>query len=165
MAKSFEYSEDIGYPVDRVHATLTDPAFWQHRFEKAPEKITLDSGRGPGTLTAIMRDSIGASSLPAIVGKVVTGELKVERIDEWNALDGDRADGRISGSSTGIPVQIQCTSVLRASGEDATVLEVAGSVEVKVPVVGGQIESLIRKLVGDMIGQDRAAIEKALGDS
>ncbi|WP_072689575.1 DUF2505 domain-containing protein [Rhodococcus marinonascens] len=165
MAKSFEYSEEIAYPLDRVHATVTNPAFWQHRFEKAPEKLTLDASRGPGTLTAIMRDSIGVSSLPSIVSKVVSGELKVERIDEWGALDGNRADGRISGSSTGIPVQIDCTSALRASGEEATVLEVAGSVEVKVPLVGGQIESLIRKQVGDMIGQDRAAIEKSLGDS
>ncbi len=80
------------------------------------------------------------------------------------ALDGDHADGRISGSSTGIPVKIDCTSVLRASG-DVTVLDVSGSVQVKIPLVGGQIESLVRKLVGDMVGQDRDAIEKWLGDS
>ncbi|AOW91841.1 hypothetical protein BFN03_01685 [Rhodococcus sp. WMMA185] len=165
MAKSFEYSEEITYALERVHATVTDPAFWQHRFEKSPEKLTLDASRGPGTLTVIMRDSIGASSLPAIVSKVVTGELKVERIDEWGALDGGRADGRIGGSSTGIPVLIQSTSVLRPLGDGGTVLEVAGSVEVKVPVVGGQIETVIKKMVGDMFGQDRTAIEKWLGDS
>lgn len=167
MAKSFEYSEQIAYPpLDRVHATVTDRAFWQHRFEEAPEKLTLDDSRGPpGTLTATMRDTIGASSLPGLVRKVVSGELKVERADEWGgALDGDRADGRISGSSTGIPVKIECTSVLRAS-VDVTVLDVAGSVQVKIPLVGGQIESLVRKLVGDMVGQDRDAIEKWLGDS
>ncbi|PQP26129.1 DUF2505 domain-containing protein [Rhodococcus opacus] len=164
MAKSFEYSEQIAYPIDRVHATVTDRAFWQHRFEEAPEKLTLDDSRGPGTLTATMRDTIGASSLPGLVRKVVSGELKVERADEWGALDCDRADGRISGSSTGIPVKIECTSVLRASG-DVTVLDVAGSVQVKIPLVGGQIESLVRKLVGDMVGQDRDAIEKWIGDS
>ncbi|NHU44875.1 DUF2505 domain-containing protein [Rhodococcus sp. A14] len=164
MAKSFEYSEQIAYPLDRVHATVTDRAFWQHRFEEAPGKLTLDDSRGPGTLTATMRDTIGASSLPGLVRKVVSGELRVERADEWGALDGDRADGRISGSSTGIPVKIECTSVLRAS-VDVTVLDVAGSVHVKIPLVGGQIESLVRKLVGDMVGQDRDAIEKWLGDS
>ncbi|MFC9360663.1 DUF2505 domain-containing protein [Rhodococcus sp. NPDC057014] len=164
MAKSFDYSEQIAYPIDRVHATVTDRAFWQHRFEEAPEKLTLDDSRGPGTLTATMRDTIGASSLPGLVRKVVTGELKVERADEWGALDGDHAEGRISGSSTGIPVKIDCTSVLRASG-DVTVLDVSGSVQVKIPLVGGQIESLVRKLIGDMVGQDRDAIEKWLGDS
>jgi len=163
MAKSFDYSEEIAYPLDRVHATVTDPAFWQHRFEEAPEKLTLDDSRGPGTLTATMRDTIGASSLPGLVRKVVSGELKVERADEWCALDGDHADGRVSGSSTGIPVKIESTAVLRASG-DVTVLRLAGSVQVKIPLVGGQIESLVRKLVGDMVGQDRDAIEKWLGD-
>ena len=164
MAKSFDYSEQIAYPIDRVHGTVTDRAFWQHRFEEAPEKLTLDDSRGPGTLTATMRDTIGASSLPGLVRKVVSGELKVERADEWGALDGDHADGRINGSSTGIPVKIDCTSVLRASG-DVTVLDVSGTVQVKIPLVGGQIESLVRKLIGDMIGQDRDAIEKWLGDS
>ncbi|MHA4848408.1 DUF2505 domain-containing protein [Rhodococcus sp. MSC1_016] len=164
MAKRFEYSEDIGYPVDRVHATLTDPVFWRHRFEEAPEKLTLDESGGPGTLTATMRDSISASSLPGLVRKVVSGELKVERADEWGPLDGNRADGRIRGSSTGIPVRIECASVLRASGE-GSVLELIGSVEVKIPLVGGQIESLIKKLVRDMVGQDRDAVEKWLGDS
>ncbi|AHK29479.1 hypothetical protein OPAG_04309 [Rhodococcus opacus PD630] len=163
MAKSFDYSEEIAYPLDRVHATVTDPAFWQHRFEEAPEKLTLDDSRGPGTLTATMRDTIGASSLPGLVRKVVSGELKVERADEWCALDGDHADGRVSGSSTGIPVKIESTAVLRAAG-DVTVLRLAGSVQVKIPLVGGQIESLVRKLVGDMVGQDRDAIEKWLGD-
>ena len=163
MAKSFDYSEEIAYPLDRVHATVTDPAFWQHRFEEAPEKLTLDDSRGPGTLTATMRDTIGASSLPGLVRKVVSGELKVERADEWGALDGDHAAGRVSGSSTGIPVKIESTAVLRASG-DVTVLRLAGSVQVKIPLVGGQIESLVRKLVGDMVGQDRDAIEKWLGD-
>ncbi|MEN0134534.1 MAG: DUF2505 domain-containing protein [Rhodococcus sp. (in: high G+C Gram-positive bacteria)] len=164
MAKSFDYSEEVAYPIDRVHAALTDPAFWQHRFEEAPDKLTLDDSRGPGTLTATMRDTIGASSLPGLVRKVVTGELKVERADAWGALDGDHADGRITGSSTGIPVQIEGTSVLRASG-DVTVLGLTGTVQVKIPLVGGQIESLIRKLVGDMVGQDRDAIEKWLADS
>ena len=163
MAKSFDYSEQIAYPIDRVHATVTDRAFWQHRFDEAPEKLTLDDSRGPGTLTATMRDSIGASSLPGLVRKVVSGELKVERADEWCALDGDHADGRVSGSSTGIPVKIESTAVLRAAG-DVTVLRLAGSVQVKIPLVGGQIESLVRKLVGDMVGQDRDAIEKWLGD-
>src|SRR6478735_6902204 len=164
MAKSFDYSEEVAYPIDRVHAAVTDPAFWQHRFGEAPDKLTLDDSGGPGTLTATMRATIGASSLPGLVRKVVTGELKVERADAWGALDGDHADGRISGSSTGIPVKIDCTSVLRASG-DVTVLDVSGSVQVKIPLVGGQIESLVRKLVGDMVGQDRDAIEKWLGDS
>jgi hypothetical protein len=164
MAKSFDYSEEVAYPIDRVHAAVTDPAFWQHRFEEAPDKLTLDDSGGPGTLTATMRDTIGASSLPGLVRKVVTGELKVERADVWGALDSDHADGRITGSSTGIPVQIAGTSVLRASG-DVTVLGLTGSVQVKIPLVGGQIESLIRKLVGDMVGQDRDAIEKWLGDS
>ncbi|BAH53960.1 DUF2505 domain-containing protein [Rhodococcus opacus] len=164
MAKSFDYSEEVAYPIDRVHAALTDPAFWRHRFEEAPDKLTLDDSRGPGTLTATMRDTIGASSLPGLVRKVVTGELKVERADQWGALDGDHADGRITGSSTGIPVQIEGASVLRASG-DVTVLGLTGTVQVKIPLVGGQIESLIRKLVGDMVGQDRDAIEKWLGDS
>ncbi|TQC51118.1 DUF2505 domain-containing protein [Rhodococcus sp. WS4] len=163
MAKSFDYSEEIAYPIDRVHATVTDPAFWQHRVEEAPDKLTLDDSRGPGTLTATMRDTIGASSLPGLVRKVVSGELKVERADEWGALDGDHADGRVSGSSTGIPVKIESAAVLRASG-DVTVLRLTGSVQVKIPLVGGQIESLVRKLVGDMVGQDRDAIEKWLGD-
>ncbi|MFZ2175128.1 MAG: DUF2505 domain-containing protein [Rhodococcus sp. (in: high G+C Gram-positive bacteria)] len=163
MAKRFEYTEELAHPVDRVHGTLTDQLFWEKRFERAPDKITIDGSRGPGTLTTSMRDTIGTDSLPGLVKKVVRGELRVERIDEWDVLEIDQARGRIRGSSTGIPVRIECTSLLRASGT-ATVLTVTGSVEVKIPLVGGQIESLVRKLVGDMVAQDREAVEKWLDE-
>lgn len=164
MVKRFEYSERVVYPVERVHATVTNPEFWRHRFEAAPEKLTLDHSRGPRTLTATMRDTLDASSLPALVRKVLSGELTVERVDEWDALEGARADGRIRGSSTGIPVRIECTSALRAE-RDGTALDVTGAVTVKIPLVGGQIETVVRKLVRDLVEQDRNAIEQWLGPS
>lgn len=161
MAKRFEFSTALDHPVEQVHATLTDTRFWAHRFEAAPEKIVIDSSRGPGALTVTMTDTITSDALPGIVGKFVSGEMRMERIDTWDAMNGDRATGRFVGSATGIPVQIDGTFSLKpvAAG---SVLEVKGSAAVKIPLVGGQIEGLVKKMVRDMVEKDRAGIDQWL---
>ena len=57
-----------------------------------------------------------------------------------------------------MPLQdIQGSTLLRPA-EAGTVLDVRGEVTVKIPLVGGQIEGLAAKMVGQIVEKDRAAL-------
>ncbi|QNG17854.1 DUF2505 domain-containing protein [Rhodococcus triatomae] len=159
MPKTFEFSEQLSCPVDIAYAVITDPDYWRRRFAEVPEKYELDPV--PGAFGITVRDRIGADGLPSVVRKVVSGEITAERVDVWGPLDGDRVAGTVTARATGIPVAIDGALRLAPAGGGAE-LRATGSVAVKIPLIGGQIEVMVRKMVADMVTRDRDAIEEWL---
>ncbi|WP_305094192.1 DUF2505 domain-containing protein [Prescottella sp. R16] len=166
MSKQFEFSAEFGHTVEQVHALVTDPGYWGSRWEGNDDSsVTVTDGRdadGAPVTTVAMSGLIDTSGFPALVRKVIRGEVRLERVDTWRPLEGDRASGRVEGNATGVPVEIVGEYDLRPSGA-GSVLDVRGTVTVKVPVVGGQIEKMVEQMVEQMITQDRDDIVARLG--
>ncbi|WFR74715.1 DUF2505 domain-containing protein [Prescottella defluvii] len=83
------------------------------------------------------------------------------RTDAWRPVDDGRAAGRVTGRSTGIPVAIDGEYALRPNGA-GSVLDVSGTITVRVPLVGGQIELLARQMVSQMVERDRVEAQRRL---
>lgn len=166
MSKKFEFTSELDHSVERVHAALTSEDFWNSRLAKSQTGAAeLDARPGQGTLWVSVSDQMDSSVLPAIVRGVVRGPLVMERIDEWGVLDGGIAKGKLTGGAKGLPISIDAGSELRAGDAGGTVIAVTGEVNVKVPVVGGQIEGLILQFVENLVEGDRNELNDWLSEN
>lgn len=167
MPKRFEFSAEFEHPVERVHSLLTDEAYWRSRIppESRGTVEVLESAddNGRSLVTVTMTETVDADSFPSLVRTVVRGELRMRRVDTWSPVGDGRASGRVEGTSTGIPVVIDGVYDLRPHRGGA-VLDVRGSVTVKVPIIGGRIEVLARQMVGQMMARDRDEAQRRLGE-
>ncbi|MCL2536202.1 MAG: DUF2505 domain-containing protein [Nocardiaceae bacterium] len=166
MPKRFEFSAEFAHPVERVHALLTDEDYWRSRAAGGSssasvrvDEATDDTGRPVVTVT--MTETVDPGNFPALVRKVIRGELRMERVDAWRPVDAGAAEGIVTGRSTGIPVAIDGEYALRPTGT-GSVLDVRGTITVRIPLVGGQIELLARQMVSQMVERDHSEAQSRL---
>ncbi|ONM47147.1 DUF2505 domain-containing protein [Nocardia donostiensis] len=160
MSRKFRFTVPYTISVKELHRALTGDQMWQARFTGA-ETATLDLAHpgGPGTAHIAMSEKIRPDKIPAIVRKVLKSDLVVSRTDDWQALDGEIAAGTFHGTSTGISSEMTGSYELRPTAEGCEI-EVAGTVKVKVPLVGGAIEPLAEQLQHRVLHSERKFIEK-----
>ncbi|MGW0183059.1 DUF2505 domain-containing protein [Nocardia sp. NPDC003345] len=158
MARKFGFTLSYPIPVAQLHAALTGEELWRDRFADA-QTATLDLSHpgGPGTIRIAMSETIRPDKIPGIVRKVLKSDLVVTRVDTWQPLSGDTAEGSFEGTSSAISSQMTGTFRLRPAGEGSE-LEVSGSVKVKVPIVGGAIEPLAEQLQRRVVESERKFI-------
>lgn len=165
MPKQFEFSAEFDHPVERVHALLTDEGYWRSRVADGPRaavEVDVDrDGDGVPVVTVTMTDVVDADGFPALVRRVIRGELRMERVDVWRPVHGGRAAGRVRGTSSGIPVSIDGEYEL-SPRRGGSVLDVRGTITVRIPLVGGQIELLARQMVSQMVERDRDEARRRL---
>ncbi|MGF7119917.1 DUF2505 domain-containing protein [Rhodococcus sp. BE178] len=144
MARHIEHSAQYPQPVATVHAALTDEGYWHARLQQVGgpgaklDKVTV----GDGTIDVAMTQAVPAQHLPSVVTKIRPGDLIITRTESWGALQGDRAVGTFSAEVEGAPGQLRGTMTLTADGS-GSLLVMEGEVEVKMPLIGGKIESVI----------------------
>ncbi|CAM2983910.1 DUF2505 domain-containing protein [Prescottella defluvii] len=152
MARHIEHSAQYPQPVATVHAALTDEGYWQARLrEVGGPGATLDEITvGDGTIDVAMTQSVPAEHLPAVVTKIRPGDLIITRTESWGALQGDRAVGTFSAQVEGAPGELRGTMTLTSDGT-GSLLVMDGEVEVKMPLIGGKIESVIAGQVLELL--------------
>ncbi|MBF6172827.1 DUF2505 domain-containing protein [Nocardia blacklockiae] len=162
MSRKFSFTVSYTVPVEELHRAITSAEMWQARFAGA-ETATLELSHpaGPGTIRVHMTERARQDKIPAIVSKVLKSELVLERTDDWGPLDGDTAKGSFTGASTGVTTEMSGTYLLRPTAEGSEI-EVAGTVAVKVPLVGGAIEPLAENLQQRVVNSERKFIENWL---
>lgn len=139
-------------PVEAVSSMLTDPAFR----ERVLERMRVVRG------SATVRDGVvtieqvqAAHGVPAFAAKFIGEEIRILQVERWTATD--HAD--IEVTIPGKPGEMQGTADLAGSG-DRTVETVDMEVTVRLPLVGGKIESFIADmLVKALETEHRAGVE------
>jgi uncharacterized protein YndB with AHSA1/START domain len=162
MSRKFSFTVSYTVPVEELHRAITSDELWRSRFDGA-QTATLDLSHaaGPGTIRIHMTEKARPDKVPALVRKVLKHDLVLERTDEWGPLEGDTARGEFTGASRGITTEMSGSYEMRSTAEGSEV-EVAGTVAVKVPLVGGAIEPLAEQLQHRVIESERKFIEKWL---
>jgi hypothetical protein len=88
--------------------------------------------------------------LPGIVTQFHRGDLRMVRHEKWGPVTADRADAQVTGDIPGAPVTLTGDAVLKP-GNPGAHLMFHGNVEVRVPLVGGKIESFISAQLVDLL--------------
>jgi hypothetical protein len=145
MPRSFDVSADSPATVEQVHWAFSDEDYWLARLatmngSTALESLSVDDDQ---TVRVATTQDLGRDLVPGIVAKFYRRDLKVRHTETWTPIDG-QLRGRINVEVSGAPGS-GSGAALVAPTHDGSRLTFEGSVEFKVPLVGGTIESFIAR--------------------
>jgi Protein of unknown function (DUF2505) len=145
MPRSFDVSADSPATVEQVHSAFSDEGYWLARLatmngSTALESLTVDDDQ---TVRVATTQDLGRDLVPGIVAKFYRRDLKVRHTETWRPIDG-QLRGEINVAVSGAPGS-GSGAALVAPTQNGSRMTFEGSVEFKVPLVGGTIESFIAR--------------------
>ena len=138
-------SVDAPVSVDEILSAFGDDDYWQARlaaYGRGTAALdTLTVGED-GAVTAVLTVSFFRDRLPKMITTLHGGELIMKRTEKWVRIGDGRVGGEIRVAVPGAPV-VGLGEVLMEPRAGGSQLQFATTVEVRIPVLGGQIESFI----------------------
>lgn len=120
------------------------------------ETLSVDSD---GSVTAVLVKDVSRGRGPSPIAKFFPQEWRVAQREVWHPVDGNRVNGVLSIVSDGVPGSVAGTALLAPSTQGSH-LECTAKVEFKAPLIGGQIEHLMgRVLVQNITALQRFTAE------
>ena len=146
MPRSFEVPFESPASVEQVHAAFSDAEYWLARFAAFDAPSTLDSlsADPDGTVRVGITQHLGRQLLPSLIVKLIPGDLKILHTETWRPVGDGRLSGNVSISAPAAFGSGRGVALLEPSG-DGSRLEFTGTVEFKVPLLGGTIESHVAR--------------------
>lgn len=147
MATDYEGS------VEQVHRAFADERYWLARLaDSGADETTLDAltVTDDGDIKAVTTQILRAGQLPGLVSQFHRGDLSIRREEHWQPIRDGASHGTVQGSVAGAPVSLSGTATLATAGSGSR-LSVHITVEVRVPLVGGKIESFIGAQLVDLL--------------
>jgi len=160
MPRSFDLSADYDGSVDDVHRAFTDEDYWRARLAGSGVDVaTLESMRVGGdedTVEVVTLQVIRSHKLPGMVTQLHSGDLCIRREETWGPVTGGAATGSVVGSIVDAPVNLTGTVVLEPIDEKGgTRLTFRATVQVRVPIIGGKLESIIGTRLAELIAAEQ----------
>jgi hypothetical protein len=126
--------------VEEVSAMMQDPAFRTLVLERL-RVLRGDAKVQDGVVT--IEQVLPARGLPSFATKIVGDEITTLQVERWTSVDHADVDVSIPGK----PGDMAGSVSLKAAGEQ-TVETVDMEVTIRLPLIGGKIESLIAEMLG-----------------
>ena len=139
-------------PLEEVAAMLTDPAFRERvlkRMKVLRGEVTVDQG-------VVTIDQVqAAKGLPSFATKLVGDEIRILQVERWTTPGHADVEVTIPGK----PGEMAGTADLVASG-GRTTEKVDMEVTVRIPLVGGKLESLVAQMLAEALDTEhRTGVE------
>ena len=143
MSRSFEVVAESAASVESIHAAFGRADYWADRLA-GDAASTLDSliVGTDGAVDVHITQYLGRQMLPGLIAKAVPGDLKLQYRETWRAVGAGRVRGEVEVSAAGGFGSSRAENWLAAAGH-VSQLRSAVSVEVKIPLLGGQLEKSI----------------------
>ena len=156
MASRIEHSARYSHPVDAIHAAFTSEQYWKDRVEEigGPNAQLTDVGVADGNTVVHLAQSIPEADLPSMVTAVRPGDLIINRTETWHRIADGRFDGTFSAAVEGVPAKITGAVTVVPDGDGVSAVALGGTVEVKIPLFGGKIESAIAEQLGQLLERE-----------
>src|SRR5689334_14437797 len=145
MAAMTKFSHTMSYdaaPAD-VLAMLADPAFREkvcQAMHSTRQDVSI-KGSGSG-MKVVVDQTQPAKGIPSFAKKFVGDEIQIVQREAWTSEDGADLTVEIPGK----PGEIKGSIGLAAKGS-GTAETVEGDIKVRIPMLGGKLEGLIRDLL------------------
>lgn len=143
-------SHDASYPCSpaELHAALCDPEYWRARVDKigGPGATLDDVTSADGGVEVALTQKVAAEHLPAIVSKLISGDLSISRTETWGPLHGSGATSRTTARVASTPAFVSSTAEL-SGDDDAATVRTRGEAKVSVPLIGGSLEQAVADAV------------------
>lgn len=138
-------SADYGCGVDAVLRAFGDEQYWLARLaDSGADTASLDGLQvgADGAVTVSTTQVLHSDRLPGLVAQFHRGDLEIHRRERWDPVRDGRAEATVDGEIPGAPVALTGTAVLTPHGSGSH-LTFRADVEVRIPLVGGKIETFI----------------------
>lgn len=158
MPRSFDLSVDAPVGVDEILSAFAAFDYWQARLaafgngKAMLDSLTVDEG---GAVTVALTVSLFPDRLPKVITALSRGDLTMGRTEKWSRIGGGRVRGEMSVAVPGAPVAA-LGEVLLVPVPGGSRVQFATTVEVNVPLVGGQIE----RFIAGRVRTDIAAVQR-----
>ena len=152
MPRPFDVSTPSSATVGQVHSAFANENYWRARLaEYGGDSIRLDSlVVGEGSVFVGTTQDLRHDGLPVLIAKAMPGDLKVVREETWQVTVDDELRGSVVITTAGAPISGVATALVSPAGT-GSVLRFTGTVQVKVPLIGGQIEKYISSQITEEI--------------
>lgn len=145
MSRPFDVSVASPASVDQVHAAFSTEDYWLARLGTMSggttlESLVVDDDR---TVRVTTTQDLGRDLLPGIVSKFYRRDIKVRHTETWTA-SGAQLRGEIVVAVSGAPGAGSASASVTPTAS-GSLLTLNGTVEFKVPLVGGTVESFIAR--------------------
>ena len=153
MPRSFDVSVESPASVEQVHSRvqrrglLAGPVRGLRRQPTTLDSLIVDAD---GTVTVTTTQDLRHDGLPGLVAKFYPGDLKILNTETWRPIGGRRVSGEVSVAVAGAPGSGRGAALLAPSGNGSQ-LSFNATVEFKVPLVGGKIESYLAGQLAERI--------------
>jgi hypothetical protein len=144
MPRSFDILTESPASVEQIHAAFGREDYWLARHAAGDATITLDSliVDADGTVTVRTTQYVGRQLLPGLVAKFVPGDLKILHSETWRPVGDRQVRGQVSISAPAALGSGRAEAWL-APVDNGSRMRFAATVVVKVPLVGGRVESYV----------------------
>jgi uncharacterized protein DUF2505 len=146
MPRSFDVSTDSSSTVEEILRAFGDERYWLARLEAyGGDTIRLDglTVDGDGAVSVTTSQDLRRDVMPGVFARFFPGDLAVLREETWRPVDGGQVHGDVRITASGAPASGSGTAVLAPIAEGST-LRFTGSLEIRIPLIGGTIEKIIR---------------------
>ena len=152
MPDSLDLVVEFPASVEQVHSAFSDEHYWLARLAAFGGSTTLDSliVHADGTVTVATTQDLRRQALPSVAAKVFPPDLKILRKESWRPIGDRRVSGKVTVSAPGALGSGRADALL-APTHDGSRLRFTATMEVKVPLVGGKIESYIGGQLAEQI--------------
>lgn len=149
MARNFDVVTSSRASVAEVREVFSSREYWLARLQNyggdsmTLEALTVDDD---GTIEIANTQDLRRGALPGAIAKALPSNFVLHRREIWRPVDATRLVGDIRVDASGVRGWATGDASVTAAGPDesaGSTLRFTGSVEVAVPVIGGQIEKFI----------------------
>jgi Protein of unknown function (DUF2505) len=149
VPRSFDFSIESPASVEQIHSACAEKDYWLARQEASDGVARLDSLviDTDGSVTVVIIGDGRSEGVPGLVAKFYPRTWQAVQNESWRPIGGGQVRGEISIAARGAPGSGRGTALL-APAQNGSRLKCTATVEFKVPLIGGKIESMIgRQLV------------------
>jgi len=157
VARPFEVTAEAGAGVGDVLAAFGQRSYWLARLAAyGGDSMTLNGlevAEDGGIVVRTVQD-LRHEMLPAAIGRLLPGDTAITRTERWRPAteDDTQVHGDFEIAARGVPSSGSGTMVLSPLPAGSR-LQVRGTVEVRIPVLGGRIERYVTDLIAREVPQ------------
>jgi hypothetical protein len=145
MARTFDVSVKSPVGVGDILSAFGDERYWQARlaeFSGGTAELSFLHTSADGQVTVTVTLGLLRDRLPKVVTQVRPGDLQMVRTETWTPDEHGEVHGDIDVAVPGVPLSATGRATITPA-ESGSHLTYSTTVAVKVPIVGGRIETFI----------------------
>jgi hypothetical protein len=155
VPRPFDVTTETSAGVSDVVAAFSAQEYWLARLAAyGGDSMTLDSlvVDDDGGIVVRTTQDLRQEMLPGAIGRLLPGDTAITRTESWRPATDGQVHGEFTIAARGVPSSGAGTMVLQPVPAGSR-LRVWGSLEVRIPIMGGRIERYVADLIAREVPQ------------